>query len=196
MTAKRAKGAGQIETVLTALGFTLSESDVKSSARYLKTLKDNPTEFLRSVPEISEFLTRTIPNTSLARSRIARSLEGIEYLVRAVRTVIASDDPDLIRGLQKMFKELSEEFFPPGVDRSKVNLDDVFAALMAKVGALVARIPESKDPRVQQAVILIFSAGQALNPASELPRLPAADTVEVRLDVQKTDPARRRTRPK
>lgn len=170
------------KSILASLGVNLSDSDLQELASYVRLSRDRPKEALRSLPELSALFSRSIPDTSLARARLSRSLEGLEYLVRAARTVLASDDPDLIRGLQRVLRETSSDFFPEGVDRSKIDLDAVVRSLMVRTGTLVAKIPESRDPRVQEAVILLFRAGQALNPLGALPKVPAADTVEIKLD--------------
>ena len=99
---KKAEGTNEVESMLSAIGMHVSSADVQELAGYIRMGREKPREVLRYLPEIARFLTRTVPDSALARERIARSLEGIEYLVRAARTVIASEDPDLIRGFQRL----------------------------------------------------------------------------------------------
>lgn len=189
---KKIQGTGEIESLLAALGLSVSGADVQELATYVRMSRDRPSELLRYLPELSRFLSRTIPDSALARQRIARSLEGLEYLVRAAKTVVASDDPDLVRGFQRVLEDTSRDFFGEGEDRSKVDLNEVVRSLMVRTGALFARIPESHDPRVQEAVILLFKAGQALSPVKDLPKVPAADTIEVNLETPKPVRSKRR----
>ncbi len=190
---KRGDSPEEIVSLLTALGMKVTGSDVRELGGFFRMGKDQPSEILRNLPELAQFFSRTIPNSAIARERLGRLLEGVEYLVRAARTVVASDDPDLIRGLQTALADTAEDFFPAGVDRSKLDTTEIGRALLVRIGSLVARIPNSRDPRVQEAVILLFRAGQTLNPLVELPTLPAADTVEVNVDdLAAKKPKRRR----
>lgn len=191
---KKIQSTGEIESLLSALGLSVSGADVQELSTYVRIGRDKPGELFRYLPELSRFLSRTIPDSALARRRIARSLEGLEYLVRAAKTVVASDDPDLVRGFQRVLEDTSRDFFREGEDRSKVDLNEVVRSLMVRTGALFARIPESHDPRVQEAVILLFKAGQALNPVKDLPKVPAADTIEVNLDTPRPVRSKRRSK--
>jgi hypothetical protein len=181
-----------LDTLPKNLGVVISQEDV--FYLFLSGL-DVVTDLdsLRQKTQIyADLLNRTIPDTQFTRLRLARLLEGLETISKALRVILTIEDFDVLAELRGILLRGLEDVSRSTDPSSGVTSEQAGKNFGRAISEALQQLRENGDPRVRNALQVLAEAGRILDVTQDLPRLPAVDA----LDIKRLQPSRAEPRPK
>ena len=192
---RRAGSSFELAELPQDLGINVRREDMMYVLTTFLESADDVKAMAAKAPLYRALLERVLPDTEYTRRRLARLLEGLEELSRALRVLLTLDDLDLFgeaknlisTGLRDIEASARSGATSPGKIANK--------RFEQGVSQLVERLRSYPDPRVRNALTVLSQSGRILDLSRPLPPLPSTASIPLSdFSWKRVDAPKRRTR--